>query len=303
MDHGCGVSQCGRPTQDVICSTHLHELVDALKAIATGGVHRVRIHKDWDPINRRHIEREPEYEYLPGLWEDLETTLTRQGKMGRSSVKVHGSGERGAPFHEAASDVKAMTLRAVRHWKAVFTAANPHLSAGPTETAAVCDWLAGFPALLAQLVDAANMHGDFVALAGTREHPHGAIQHVIDRGPDRVYLGICSAPTDTYPCSEDVYAIEGHEWAVCRGCRTEHNVAQRREALRAAMEDVRATAADCSRMADLYGTAVTRERIRKWKQRGQLVQRGTDEFGRPKYRMGDIFDLAAGKTSKEREAA
>lgn len=299
----CGVSSCEAPTHDRICPTHRDELASLLRSIATGGVLRVRIHKDWDPVARKHIAREPEYDRAPGLWEELETTLTRQAKMGRNSIPVRGTGEKGTPFHEAASDVRKQATATIRHWKAVFASANTHLSTGPTSPAAVCSWLASFPALLAQLADAVAMHADFLALA---HHKHGTIPRVIDRAPDRLYLGICSGRTeDGDMCTEDVYAIEGYTHVSCRACNTTHEVAVRREKLRAAMEHVEATAVDCSRMADMWGTPVTTDRIRKWKQRGQLIPRSQDENGHPKYLMRDVFDLAAAgpKTAKDGAAA
>lgn len=299
----CGVSSCETPTHDRICPTHRDELASLLRSIATGGVLRVRIHKDWDPIARVHIAREPEYDRAPGLWEELETTLTRQAKMGRSGIKVRSNSHSEVSFHEDASTVKAEAMRTIRHWKAVFTAANRHLSTGPTHLPAVCTWLAGFPALLAGLTDAAVMHADLLALA---HYKHGSIPRVIDRGPDRVYLGICSGRTeDGDMCTEDVYAIEGYTHVSCRACNTTHEVAVRREKLRAAMEHVEATAVDCSRMADMWGTPVTTDRIRKWKQRGQLIPRSQDENGHPKYLMRDVFDLAAAgpKTAKDGAAA
>lgn len=291
MHHDCGVSQCGKPAQDNICPSCTAELVAALKAIATGGVQRVRIHRDWDPETSGYVKRE-EVDYLPGLWEDLETTLTRQAKMGGAGIKVMGSGESPTVFHEGASEVKTMAFAAIRHWKARFAHENPHLAAGPEAPADVCGWLASFPALLASLADAAAMHDDFLALA----HPkYGSIQRVIDRAPDRMFLGICSAPVEgePYPCGEDVYAWKGDMVTTCRVCRTHHDVEVRRDIMRAALERVDATAVDCSRLSATFDVDVSVDRIRQWKKRDQITVRGHDDRGRPLYRMRDVLNLAA----------
>lgn len=310
MHHECGVSACDYTTQDVICTACTGELVAMLRAIATGGVRRVRIHRDWDPIRKVHIERPPVTEYHPGMWEDLETTLTRQAKVGPVNLPVRGKGESPLPFHEAASEVKTEVLRTVRHWKAVFLAANQHLMAPTSSVPASCTWLARFPSLLAALPDAPNMLGDFQRLAGR----HGAIQQVINGAPDRVFLGICSAWVEGYdfPCSAEVYALKGRDWAVCTWCKTEHNVQERRGKMleqigREVVNSVRA-----SRLLASFGIKVPSPTIRSWTQRrnvrGKVIEprlfpHAFDELGKPLYLVSDVHRLYVASLEKKGKAA
>lgn len=299
MHHDCGVSACDYTTQDTICPSCTADLVDLLKAIATGEVHRVRVHRDWDLEAGQWCTKEV-VEYHPGLWEDLETTLTRQGKVGPTNLPVRGKGETPLPFHEAASEVKTEVLRTVRHWKAVFLAANHHLTAPGPAVPASCTWLARYPSLLASLPDASNMLGDFQHLAGR----HGAIQQVINRAPDRIYLGICSAPVEgeEFPCGNDVFALKGRDWAVCSVCKTEHEVAARRDRLLEAVGREVVNSVRASRLLASFGIRVPSPTIRSWTQRrtvrGRVIEPTLfphawtkDEKPKPLYLVNDVLDL------------
>jgi hypothetical protein len=310
MHHDCGVSACDYTTQDTICPSCTADLVAMLRAIAQGGVHRIRVHRDWDPIRRVHIKRPPVTEHHPGLWEDLETTLTRQGKVGPINLPVRGKGETPLPFHEAASEVKTEVLRTVRHWKAVFLAANQHLAAPASAVPASCTWLARYPSLLAALPDAPNMLGDFQRLAGR----HGMIQQVINRAPDRIYLGICSAPVEgeEFPCGNDVFALQGRDWAVCSVCKTEHEVASRRDRLLEAVGREVVNSVRASRLLASFGIRVPSPTIRSWTQRRnvrgkwiepRLFPHSKDELGRPLYLVQHILDEYTKSLEKKGKAA
>jgi hypothetical protein len=309
MHHECGVSSCDYTTQDVICPESTGELVAALKAIATGGVHRIRYHRDWDMQAGQWCTKEV-VEHHPGLWEDLETTLTRQAKTGPTNPPVRGKGETPLPYHEAASEVKTQLVRAVRHWKAVFMAANPHLLDPGTSVPQVCAWLAGFPALLASLTDAPGMHSDFQALAGK----HGQIQRVINIAPDRVFLGICSAWVEgfDYPCTAEVYALEGRDWAVCAWCKTEHNVSERRGKMLEQVGREVVNSVSASRLLASFGIKVPSPTIRSWTQRRnvrgkwiepRLFPHSNDKLGKPLYLVADVHRLYVESLDKKNRKA
>ncbi len=144
---------------------------------------------------------------------------------------------------------------------------------------------------------------------------------VVDRPPDLVYLGICSHPAKEgkpfevrrhgrvvryNECPEDIYADADATVIDCPRCKTTHSVEHRRDVLLVALNDQLAAAADIARGLPALGLAVTAERIRQWKARGRLVDRGPD--GRPLYRVGDVIDLVLAErarkphTSKEEPA-
>lgn len=296
MHHACGVSHCDLATQDVICPSHRDQLVTALTSIATGGVHRVRHHKDWDNTLRTYTTRE-EVDYLPGLWEDLQVTVTRQDRIGAAEARVSGEGETPEPFNTRASKVATDVQSAVTHAGAAFAIENPHLHTRPTSVAAVCAWLAGFPSLLAGHSDAPTMLATFTSLV---RH----IEHVIDRAPDRVYLGICSAPTTDFPCDQDVFGIEGRDIATCRACGHQHDIAARQAALLDAIRRQDATPTEIARsFAGYAGLKLNASSIRTWARLGELKPTGHTEDDRPKYNVGAVFDLAQSKATRTRKEA
>jgi hypothetical protein len=296
MHHHCGVSRCDLTTQDVLCPTHRDALVAALKAIATGGVQRIRHHRDWNPATREYATRE-EVDYYPGLWEDLETTLTRQDKIGAGQVRVRGKGDSPAAFHERASTVKADVTRAVSHWAATFAVDNPHLQARTGTLPATCAWMASFPSLLATHPESPAMLSTFTALV---RH----ITHVIDRAPDRVYLGICSAPTEEFPCAEDVWGLEGNDFAVCRSCGAQHDVQARQAALLEAVRHQDATPTEIDRsFAGYVGMKINASSIRTWARAGEIHPTGHTEDGYPRYNVGVVFDHAQTKATRIRKEA
>lgn len=116
-----------------------------------------------------------------------------------------------------------------------------------------------------------------------------------DRPQDRVYAGPCDVKGQfgAEPCQGSLYARVGAEKVECEACGLVWDVTGRREFLLEAAEAMLVTAAEMSRFLTVYGEPVSGERIRKWAQRGQLVQHGADERGHPLYRVGEATGLLA----------
>src|SRR5437764_9581293 len=155
----CGVSQCGAPTQDRICRTHLNDLVTVLRHFAGGDAN---------------------------LLVELETTATRQATLGSPvGVKTRGGGEKPVLFHESASTLLGDIRRELLAWGALAADTWTHLQRrdrGPRDIAA---WLAGVPGLLAGLEGVEVMHARMTAF-------ERRAWRMVDAPRRHVYLGNCA---------------------------------------------------------------------------------------------------------------
>lgn len=107
----------------------------------------------------------------------------------------------------------------------------------------------------------------------------------IDRPPSRTFAGPCDE------CGRDLYAVPGRSVITCRPCGLTYDLAARRESLLRAVDDQLATATEISRALTSLEMPVTNERIRQWRHRERIEQRGHDKRGVPLYRVGDIVAL------------
>ena len=120
-------------------------------------------------------------------------------------------------------------------------------------------------------------------------------QRVIDRPPPRVYAGPCPH------CQADLLGQPGRAVVYCRTCGEPSIVAERQEAMRAALEDHLGNARYASRACTGLGLPITEERIRQWVHRGKLTPRpGFDHDGNlvKLLRIGDVIDLALAQRAR-----
>jgi hypothetical protein len=120
-----------------------------------------------------------------------------------------------------------------------------------------------------------------------------AITHAyraIDRTPDRHYLGTCGARDGNLTCTAELWAHPGARTMTCTRCRTRHDVTERQTLLLHAARNHLATATDIANALTTLDHPITAARIRKWKQRGRLLERPE---GSKLYRLGDVIDLLA----------
>ena len=267
----CTTARCIRPTQTVICGDCLAELVTALRQLAHGPT----------------VDGRPR----PGLLADLEDSITRQVKRGTGSGGGGRLSEKPVPFHEAASQLGHAVRNTLTTWARVMLDLNPHLRITDTTSAGIAGWLSRLPSILAMLPGAGDMVAEATALARQ-------VRAMVDRAPDRVYLGICSAidQGSGAECPEDVYGLPGRATVKCRTCGTEHDMADRRETIKNAVDDQLATAMEISRaMPTWYGTEISANTIRWWAHIGKLDKHPHhphDVRERPRYRIGDVIELA-----------
>lgn len=253
-DRAC-VTGCGRPTADFLCASCLAELVAALRE-------------------------------LPELLVELDITLSRQDTL----VAPGAAGRRTStplPFRPEASALASSAATTITTWARDMHEHNPHLRppAGTAMDAAV--WLVGLPNLLAMHPAADELHADITGLAHQ-------IRYRVDRRPDRVYSGPCGAPTETGPCPGHLYAHARAGIVTCPVCRAGHDVAERREWMTDRARDMLLTAPVALGWARLLlDHVIPPGTWRSWLSRRRILARGTDWFGRPVYRFGDVVDLVA----------
>lgn len=128
----------------------------------------------------------------------------------------------------------------------------------------------------------------------------------VDRPADRWYAGKCSVDD----CPHELYAAVDRGTVVCRACGIEHDVAERRDFLLSEAKDYLVTATEAAgallAWTDYDGSESKMvDRIRKWRDRGRLEVRGSEEIGgkdRDLYRLGDVQALMIEAAQHEQES-
>jgi hypothetical protein len=288
MDHGCGVSQCGRPTQDVICSLHVRELTLNLKLLCV------------------------EHGGGPSLLEELDVVITRQAKIVGAPIGiVVRSAETKLLHNDAASDLRIGVYRDLATWGIVAMDANPHLQRRQRTPVEAGAWLSTIPGLLA------NLPG-VVVLWETARRRRLEVERAIDRPPTMVFLGDCAHADDGEPCTRHLYAALDDDnrppaWIRCPMCGAEHEVLERQRALIAQARRSVGTAAEVARVLGRIGINIQANTIRSYARRRVVGKRvyearlravDVTDDKHPLYLINDVLDVYLGvNTSKEREAA
>lgn len=249
------VCSCGRPVADAfVCRA----CIDAL-AVALGDT--------------------------PALAGELETTLTRQARIGEPAGRP--GGETPLPFHHPASEAGWVLWTTLVAWtRAIHTPGESWPDDAPV---AMARWL------LAR-VNRIRAHPDGGQAVDEITAAVAIAWRVIDRPPRRWYAGRC----DT--CGEHLYAAPAAVRFTCPECGTGYDTATRQDWLRTSAEDQLAHAALASQALTTLARPVTPERIRQWAARGQLAAHSVDAHGRPLYRIGEIIGLLARAARHEKQA-
>jgi hypothetical protein len=270
----CTVRGCDRPTQTNLCGSCLTELVTALRHLAFSIVE-----------GRRG----------PGLVQDLQDTAFRRDNLGPGSVGVRSRlAETPAPFHEAAAAFLHEVRYDITRWARNVAATYPHLTLTATTIPKAAEWMATFPNLLAEHPYAHTLHAEIVAMVRQ-------IRRMIDRAPDKVYLGQCGFEIDGEACPQDLYVLPSRDSVHCPTCGSDWDTQARREHLLRVVEDQLATAAEVSQALSRLARPVSAAAIRSYVHRGKLDQHPPlpqDPKHRPLYRIGDVLDLLH-QTEKE----
>lgn len=218
---------------------------------------------------------------IPGLLDQLEITITRQDRLTAGSAPTTGTKERPLPFNEKAAEVRNDLLIILDYWARQVLAFDARITPdGPT----ACRWMLDYMGRVRTHERAARLHHQ------VRVGVSSALR-AIDRPAERVFAGPCMAVMGDIECREDLYARPGAETVRCRLCRSEHDVAARREWM---LGQVRNESADAALMASILnqlGFAIHSSTIRRYASEERLEVVGTDSNSTPKYLIGQVIDV------------
>ncbi|MDA3624273.1 hypothetical protein OU415_02425 [Saccharopolyspora sp. WRP15-2] len=211
---------------------------------------------------------------------DLNVALTRQHRFGSSIGVVVRGGERPLPVNLRASDAAAELQRELSTWCHDLAGLRALRVDAPETVSGLASWLLRHLSEV-QAHPAAGLVADGIGRVVA------AAVRVVDRPVDRWYAGRCG-------CGEDLYARARTGQVQCSACRAVYDIGTRREQLLAAIEDQLATTTELCRALTLLGRPLKAEQVRKWAERGKLVQKAphpADPKHLPRYRVGDVVQL------------
>lgn len=227
---------------------------------------------------------------VAALVEELETTISRQAKTGQCVDVGSRAAEKPLLFHQAASGIRDDLRTVLVAWVRILWETN---GSGRFD----CDdsliglsrWLMRHPTWC-RLHPAADELCDEITDAIRR------CWQVIDRAPDRMYAGPCSAVIDGVECTEQLYANPNKATVHCRTCSSVWWLWDRRQWLLEAIEDEQLTATEISQaLPSWLDRPVTPAMIRGWVHRGRLTAVNQRWIGPRKaaavYRVGDVLSV------------
>lgn len=147
------------------------------------------------------------------------------------------------------------------------------------------EWLSGCLPWLRHRLDAAKVLESLETAARS-------VVAIVDAPPPLEYAGPCYADLPGGgQCIEHLYAVKGAPTVRCPVCRTQDSMDGRREWLLREAEAQLVTATDLARALTGLGQPVSASSIRNLAARGRIVAHGTDERGRPRYRVGEVREV------------
>ncbi|GIH69455.1 hypothetical protein [Sphaerimonospora thailandensis] len=236
---------------------------------------------------------------VPSLALHLDVAIARQARIG------DGGGPRSAdalPWDERAAEASAVLRSTLVGWVRVL-ADGVRETPGPTcpgdcgHRSCTYITLAHPPAdTLPALSRWLSRHRAWLtghpAADEAVDEIRAAVRHArraIDLPPGLWYAGPCGVAD----CTADLYARHGARVIRCHECRATHDADARQEWLLAQVADHLGTATEIARALHGFQHALTPSMVRGYAHRGRLAAHGTDEHGRPLYRVGDVLALVS----------
>lgn len=224
---------------------------------------------------------------IPALIDDLNTTMTRQDKLGSSGGRR--GGETALPWKEPAAEALWVLVQTVMTW--VREMQDPDAAPFPDAPIAAARWLLVHVREVTVHKDAGQVV-DEIAAAVARAY------EVIDRPPDLLLAGQCGADG----CEEYLYAGVSARTTTCRACGAEHSVAERRAWMMQYASELNLTPVMAlAWVALLMGKSIPRGTWDSWTARGRIEANAHDHTGAALYRFGDVRDLAADWVARPRK--
>jgi hypothetical protein len=283
-DNLCTVTKCDRPVHDgwYVCEPCGADLAERLSDIA------------W-------------------ILEQIDLVMSQQTRYGQTAGKVAAaSDEQPIPYNVKASEQRAYLVNAISSAARLVIDENPKWRADPF-------WRAIDDS--SKTAPRASSCASWLAhrIAGLRLHPLGGVSRdeimrhwaacewLIDRPPERRYLGICATDWEDQPCGGRIYQHNGKPEARCDTCGGLREAEALREVLMAEARDRHVTAAEASLLSTYLGLSIGRTAVRKlvnnWIHRKVIETRAhDDQDGESRVLFGDVMDRLA-RFETERESA
>lgn len=240
---------------------------------------------------------------VPGLVDDLESTVTRQA-TGQRTRRPEGH-PAPLPFVDGPKITEArQCVAALQEWARHVGGDGRGARSAALTLLGADEWF--------RESDQAPRAGRVILQI------RAALRRAVDRPAARFYAGKCGAELTTLvvdqdgdvltpalevsTCDGDVYAEPGDPLALCSECRVGHPVVERRETLLAALEWVQLPLPEIlAALPVLIGSRPEPATVRQWRARGRLEAASTTPTGVALYRAGDVIRLA--RASRKRKTA
>lgn len=224
---------------------------------------------------------------IPWLDEQLEVTVTRSSGIDYRTLGGAKATEAPSPVHWAASEARGHLKSLLVSW-VLFCEAEVVRSSDPA-SGLPADNLPALSRWMLWRVDGLALHDIGIEAVDEIANAVQACHRLIDRHPERQYLGSCEACE-----SGRVYARPGSKQATCDACDAGTDADAVRAKLLKQLDDRLCTAAEIARLSTYLGLKADREQVRKrinqWHKR-DLIDAHAAFSDEAAFRFGTVYDL------------
>jgi len=239
--------------------------------------------------------------------------VSQQTRYATSAGKVGGaSDDQPLPFNVKAAEQRAHLINAISAAARLVVEANNHWRADTFWTA-IADTTRPAPGPASCAAWLSHR------VAGLRLHPLGGVSRdeimrhcasctwLVDRPPERRYLGTCTTDWEGNACGGRIYQHNGKPEARCDTCGSLRDADALRDVLLTEARDRHVTAAEAALLSTYLGLSIGRTTVRKlvnnWTHRKVIETRDhASEDGDPRVLFGEVMDRLA-RFETERDTA
>lgn len=213
---------------------------------------------------------------VPGLWEELDTVLTKQARYAAAEFR---RGEQALPFNPAASELGTSLRGILNTWCRLI--AEERGKELPDDTAeAVSRWLLNHVTWL-------RHHQAGAEAVEEMTNAVSQVRRAVDRPAERIYAGPCA------DCHGDMYGKPGATSVECRPCGLEYPVEDMQAWMRSKVNGRLVSAREGVTLLSRFGLPVQQKTIDKWVQRNRLTPYCLDRQDRRIFLFGELIPLAS----------